>query len=192
MCEIMTTVHHFYGFLPPPLLPRPQVPWRRKHLLFLFSHSCPTLCNPMDCSKPGSSVLHYLLEFAQIHVHWDGDAVSSSAISFLFAFILSQHQSLFQWVGSLHQVAKVWDLQLQHQSFQWIVVQSLSCVWLFVSPWTAASQAPLSSTISLNTCPLGLWCYLTISSYANPLSFLLQSFPPLGSFPINWFFESGG
>ena len=36
--------------------------------------SCPTLCNPMDCSMPGSSVLHYLPEFAQIHVHWVGDA----------------------------------------------------------------------------------------------------------------------
>ena len=36
---------------------------------------CLTLCNPIDCSTPGSSVLHYLPEFAQIHVHWTGDAI---------------------------------------------------------------------------------------------------------------------
>ena len=42
------------------------------------SESCPTLCNPMDCSTPGSPVHHYLLEFAQIHVHWVGDAIQPS------------------------------------------------------------------------------------------------------------------
>ena len=63
--------------------------------------------------------LHYLPEFAQIHVHWvmPSHPLPSSS---LFAFNLSQHQSLFQWVGSSYQVAKVLELQLQHQSFQWI------------------------------------------------------------------------
>ena len=64
---------------------------------------CLTLCDPMDSSTPGSSVLLYLWEFAQMHVHWVNDAI------YLFhplpppppfAFNLSQHQSLFQWVGS--------------------------------------------------------------------------------------------
>ena len=61
-----------------------------------------------------------------------------------------------------------------------IVVQSLSHVWLFASPWTAAHQAPLSSTISRNLLrsgPLGQWCYVTISSSATPFSFCLPSFP---------------
>ena len=43
----------------------------------LVARSCPALCNPMDCSMPGSPVLHYLLEFAQTHVHWVGDAIQS-------------------------------------------------------------------------------------------------------------------
>ena len=81
------------------------------------------LCDPIEFSTPGSSVLHYLPEFAQIHVHWTGVAIQPSHLlqpSSPFAFNLSQNQGLFQWVDSLHQVAKVLELQLQHQSFQWI------------------------------------------------------------------------
>ena len=62
-------------------------------------------------------------EFAQIHVHWVGDAIQPSHPLLSpspFAFNLSQHQGLFCWVGSSHQVAKVLELQLQHQSLQWI------------------------------------------------------------------------
>ena len=66
------------------------------------------------------------------------------------ALNLSQRQGLFQWASSSHQVAKVLELQFHHQPFQWIFrfVQLLSCVWLFVTPWTAACQASLSLTIS--------------------------------------------
>ena len=84
---------------------------------------CPTLCDPMDCSMPGFVVYHQIQELAQTHVHWVGDAIqpfhplSSPSPP---AFNLSQHQGLFQWVSSLHQVAKVLELQFQHQSFQWI------------------------------------------------------------------------
>ena len=66
--------------------------------------------DPMDCSKPGFPVLHYLLEFAQIHAHWVGDAIQPShplSSPSLPAFNLSQHQGLFQWISSLHQVVKV-------------------------------------------------------------------------------------
>ena len=85
--------------------------------------SCQTLCDPMDCSTPGSPVLHYHPEFTQTHVHWLSDAIQQSQpLSFPPppAFNLSQHQSLFQLVGSSHQVVKVLERQLQHQSFQWI------------------------------------------------------------------------
>ena len=64
-----------------------------------------TLCDPMDCSKPGFPVLHYCLEFAQIHVHWVADIIQPShplSPSSLPALNLSQHQGFFQWVGSLH------------------------------------------------------------------------------------------
>ena len=84
--------------------------------------SCPILCHPMDCSMAGFPVLHYFPEFAQIHVHWVGDAIQSSHLLLptSSALNLSQPQGLFQWVGSLHQVAKILELQLQYQSFQWI------------------------------------------------------------------------
>ena len=86
--------------------------------------SCPTFCNPRDCSMPDSSVLHYLQEFTLIHVHWVDDAIQPShppLPSSPFAFDLSQHQGLFQWVGFSHQVAKALELQLKLQSFQFKV-----------------------------------------------------------------------
>ena len=78
----------------------------------LVTQSCPTLCDPMDCSTPGLPVHHQLLELTQTHVHRVGDAVQPShPLSFpsLPAFNLSQHQGLFQWVSSLHQVTKYWS-----------------------------------------------------------------------------------
>ena len=83
-----------------------------------FTKSCPTLCNPMDCSMSGFPILYCLLEFAQTHVHWVGDVIQISHPLLppsLPALNLSQHQDLFQWFGSLHQVAQV--LELQRQSF---------------------------------------------------------------------------
>ena len=87
------------------------------------AQSCLTLCNPMDCSTPGFPVHHQLPELVQIHVHRVSDATQPShplSSPSPPAFNLSQHQSLFQWVGSLHQVGKVLELQLQHHCFQWI------------------------------------------------------------------------
>ena len=71
----------------------------------------------------GLPVHHQLLEFTQTHVRWVGDAIQPShplSSPSPPAFNLSQHQDLFQWVSSLHQVAKVLEFQLQSQSFQWI------------------------------------------------------------------------
>ena len=84
---------------------------------------CLTLCDPMDCSTPGFPVHHQLLELTQTHVHWLSDAIQPShSLSSPSppAFDLSQHQGLFKWASSSHQVAKVLEFQLQHQSFQWI------------------------------------------------------------------------
>ena len=86
------------------------------------SQSCPTPCNPMRCSIPGLPVHHQLLESTQTHVHWVGDVIQPShPLSFPSppALNLSQHQGLFKWVNFSHQVTKVLELQLQHQSFQW-------------------------------------------------------------------------
>ena len=77
----------------------------------------------MNCSTPGFPVLHHLPEFAQTHVHWVSDVIQPScplSSPSPPTFNLSQHQGLFLWGLSLHQVTKVLELQLQHQSFQWI------------------------------------------------------------------------
>ena len=91
------------------------------------TQSCLTLCHPMNHSMPGLSVHHQLLESTQTRVHWIGDAIQPShSLSSPSppALNLSQHQGLFQWVTSLHQVAKVLEFHLQHQSFQWTVFKN--------------------------------------------------------------------
>ena len=85
---------------------------------------------------------------------------------------------------------------------QFSPVQSLSCVRLFVTPWTVACQASLFITNSWsllklmsgvysNSCPSSQWCHPTISSSLVPFSSLLQSFPASGAFPMSQFFTSG-
>ena len=84
-----------------------------------------TLCDPMDYSTPCFPVHHQLPELTQTHVHQVGDAIQASypllppspSPSALNHF---QHQGLFQWVDSSYQVAKILELKLQYQSFQWI------------------------------------------------------------------------
>ena len=94
-----------------------------------------TLCNPMDSSISVPSVLHYLLGLAQTHVHWVYDAIqpcyplSPPSPS---AFNLSQHQGLFQWIDSLHQVAKVLELL-------WIIRVYFLLDWLICSQGTLKS-----------------------------------------------------
>ena len=88
----------------------------------------------MDCSMPGLPVHWQLLEPTQTHVHWVSDAIQQShpwSSPSHTAFNLSQHQGLFKWVSSLHQLAKVLEFQLQHQSFQWTLrLISLRMDWL--------------------------------------------------------------
>ena len=100
----------------------------QKHLIksagcCLVSKSRSTLCNPLDCYVPGFPVLHCLLEFAQTHVHWVSETFQPSrplSLPSPPALSLFQRQGLSQWVGSSHRVAKILELQLQHQFFQWI------------------------------------------------------------------------
>ena len=77
----------------------------------------------MDCTTPGLPVHHQHPEFTQTHVHWVTDAIQPShplSSPFPLTFNLYQRQSLFRRVSSSHQVAKVLEFQVQHQSFQWI------------------------------------------------------------------------
>ena len=85
------------------------------------TQSWPTICDPMNHSMPGLPVHHHLLELTQTHVHWVHDAIQPSHPLLSPsppAPNPSQHQGLFQWVKSSHEVAKVLEFQLQHQSFQ--------------------------------------------------------------------------
>ena len=97
--------------------------WETFHNIQFSSdaQSCPTLCNPMNHSTSGLPVHHQLPEFTQTHAHWVGDAIQPShplSSPSPPAPNPSQHQGLFQRVNSLHEVAKVLEFQLQHQSFQ--------------------------------------------------------------------------
>ena len=99
--------------------------------------SCLALCDPMDCSMPGFPVLHHFPELAQTHVHWVSDVIQPSHLLSSpspSSFYLSQHQGLFQWVGSSNQVAKVLELQLQHQSIQWTFRTDFLWDWLVWTP----------------------------------------------------------
>ena len=90
----------------------------------------------MDCSMPGFPVHHQLSELAETHVHQIGNAIQPyhPLSSPPPAFSLSKHQGLFQWVTSWHQVAKVLEFQLQHQSFQWIFRIDFLQDWLVGFP----------------------------------------------------------
>ena len=94
-----------------------------KFQLSSVTQLCPALWDPMDCSMPGLPAHHQLPGLAQTHVHLVNDTIQPShplSSPSPPAFNLAQHQSLLQWVSSLHQVARVLEFQLQHQSFQWI------------------------------------------------------------------------
>ena len=83
---------------------------------------CPTVCNRMNCSMPGLPVHHQLQDSTETHIHCVGEAIQAShplSSPSPTALNLSQHQGLFKWVSSSHQVAKVLECQLQHKSFQW-------------------------------------------------------------------------
>ena len=87
----------------------------------LVAQLCLALCNPIDCSTPGFPVHHQAPEFTQTHVHWISDDIQPShplSSPSPPTFNLSQHQGLFKWVSSSHQVATV--LEFQPQAFQWI------------------------------------------------------------------------
>ena len=90
--------------------------WKRTSVQFSsVTQSCPTLCDPMNRSMPRLPVHHQLPEFTQTHVHRVGDAIQPShplSSPSPPAPNPSQHQSLFQWVNSSHEVAKVLEFQL--------------------------------------------------------------------------------
>ena len=119
------------------------------HTFSSVTQSCRTLCDPMDCSTPGFPVHHQLPELAQIHIHWASDVIQPSHPLLSPSpptFNLSQLQESFQWVSSLHQVAKVLEFQLQHQSLQWIFRTDLLQDGLVGSPCSPRDSQESSPT----------------------------------------------
>ena len=101
--------------------------WFRRPVAFLhlllFSRSVLSdVLRPHGLQHTRLPVLHHLPRFTQTHVQswWCQPNISSCDIPVPPALSLSQHQDLFQWLGSLHQMVKVLEFQLQHPSFQWI------------------------------------------------------------------------
>ena len=124
-----------------------------RELIYLVISHLPShiwLCNPMNCSTPGFPVLHYLPEFALTQVYWVSVAIQPShpqSPPCPLALSLSHHWSLFQWFHSLDLVAKVLELQFQHQSFQWIFRVDFLYDWLV---WSSAVQG-ISGVFSSTT-----------------------------------------
>ena len=123
----------------------------------------------MDCSTQGFPVYHQLPELAQTHVHRVDDAIQPShpLSSPSTAFNLSQHQGLFQGVSSLHQVDKVLEFQLQHQSFQWIFRTDFlqdGLVWSPCSPRDSQESSPTPQFKSINSSVLSFHDSPTLTS----------------------------
>ena len=113
----------------------------------------------MDCSKPGLPVLYYFLEFAQVRVLCNGDAIQPShplTPSSTSTLNLSQHQGVFQWVSCSYQVTKILELQLQHHSFQWeLGLISFKTYWFDL----LAVQGTLKSLLQHHSSKASiLWC----------------------------------
>ena len=115
----------------------------------------------MYCNTPGFPVQHQLPKLTQTHVHWVGDTIEPSHHLSLSspsppAFYLSQLQGLFQRVGSSHLAARILELQLQHQSFQWIFRVDFLSDWLVQ---TLAVQGTLKSLLQHHNLKISvLWC----------------------------------
>ena len=137
------------------------------------AQSCLTLCDPMDCSTPGLPVHHQLPEFTQTHAHWFGDAIQPSHPLLSPsppAFSLSQHQGLFKSINSSHQVAKVLEFQLQHQSFQWIFRTDFlqdGLVGFPCSPRDSQESSPTPQFKSINSSALSFLYVPTLTSIYN-------------------------
>ena len=147
-------------------------------LLCSVAESCLIVCNPMDCSNPGSFVFHCLAEFAQTHDHWVSPlmlthvhccylTISSSATPFLFCLQSFPASGSFQWVSSSHQVARVLEFQLQHQSFnEYSRLISFRIDWfdILTGQGTLKESSPTPQFKSINCSALSLLYGSTLTS----------------------------
>ena len=145
------------------------------------AQSCPTFCDPMNRSMPGLPVHHQLPEFTQTHVHQVRDTIQAShplSSPSPPAPNPSQHHSLFQWVNSSHEVAKVLEFQLQHHSFQRTPRANLLYNGLVGSPCSprdSQESSPTPQFKSINSSALSLLHSPTLTSIQVLYYLLLNS-----------------
>ena len=123
------------------------------------TQSCLILCDPVDCSMPGFPVLPHLSEHAQIHVHWFSDVISSSIVPFSSCLHSFPESGSLLRVISSHQVVKVMELQLQHQTFQRMFRVDFLQDWLVWSPCCprdSQESSPTPQFKSINSLVLSL------------------------------------
>ena len=127
-------------------------------IVVVQSPSLVWLCGLMDCSPSLFPVLHYLLEFAQTHVHKVGDAIQPShplPPPSPPALNLSQHQGLFQWVNLSHKVAKLlkyWGIWLENKKRKQMVT-----VWLLVQAHLPGCPWPTCKVLASRPIVLETW-----------------------------------
>ena len=123
------------------------------------AQSCPTFCESMDCGTPDFPVHHQLPEIIQTHVHCVGKAIQPTHLlsPSPSTFNISQYQGFFKWVSFSHQVTKILEYQLQHQSFQWIFRTDFHYDGLVGSPCSprdSVESSPTAKFQSINSLAL--------------------------------------
>ena len=150
------------------------------------TQSCLTLCDSMDCSMPGFPVHHQLPELSQTHVHWVSYAVQPShplSSPSPPPFNLSQHQGLFKWVSSLHQVAKVLEFQLRMDWFDLLADQGT--VKNLLQYHSSKASRAITFLLILKSIPKvgeGYLDYVQRSLWDN--EYVFSTFVPLESFVV--------
>ena len=170
--EVQSLSHCITMQVPTPHLLFPFIYWWICGLFLCLqfssvAQSCPTLCDPMNRSMPGLPVHHQLTEPTQTHVHWVGDTIQPShplSSSSPPALTLCQHQGLFKWVSSSHQVAKGLEFQLQHHSFQCNTQDWSPLGW---TGWISLQSKGLSKVFSNNTVQKQQFFSAQLSSQSN-------------------------
>ena len=148
--------------------------------------SCPTVCDPVDCSMPGFPVHHQLPELAQTHVHRVGDAIQPShplSSPSLPTFNLSQYQGLFQWVSSLHTV--VYNNLDSKCDFAppTILLRLLLCSWTRVSFLVGSNILLCCSAAS---CNFGVLAEVKLTNFYSPICVSEGLFSPVSVITFAW------
>ena len=167
-----------------------------KHTQFSsVAQSCPTLCDPMECSTPGLSVHHQLLEFTKL-MSIELVMPSNHLILCCPLLLLPSIFSSIRVCSNESILCIRWPMYWSFSFSISSVKFSLSVMYNSLRPHGLQhTRLPCPSPtpgVYSNSCPLSQWYHPTISFSVVPFSSYLQSFPGSGSFQMSQFFASGG